>query len=162
MERKFLLGTFRVEKQDYLSGCSSLLLEILHCNDPKSRVPFTFQPDMRIRRKPDQNLSSKTVPQCNSTQQNKEEKCDVRLPWWQNFWITTIGSLSNDDGVKPRFSKSLDLQISSLNGYFKNIDAISSLVSSSSFFLFFFFTFLRCRCTTATWNLLVSRLRFIK
>ena len=81
MERKFLQGTFRVEKQDYLSRCSSLLPEILHCNYPKSRVPFTFQPDMRIRRKLDQNLSSKTVPQCNSTQHTEEEKCDARLPW---------------------------------------------------------------------------------
>ena len=26
-----------------------------------------------------------------------EEKCDVKLPWKQNFCITTIGSLSNDD-----------------------------------------------------------------
>ena len=25
-------------------------------------------------------------------------KCDVTLPWQQNFWITTIGSLSKDDG----------------------------------------------------------------
>ena len=27
-----------------------------------------------------------------------EEKCDVTLPWSQNFWIITIGSLSNDNG----------------------------------------------------------------
>ena len=27
-----------------------------------------------------------------------EGRCDVTLPWQQNFWITTIGSLSNDDG----------------------------------------------------------------
>ena len=25
------------------------------------------------------------------------EKYDVTLLWYQNFWITTIGSLSNDD-----------------------------------------------------------------
>ena len=28
---------------------------------------------------------------------NREEKCDVTLPWQQNFWMTTIGSLSSDD-----------------------------------------------------------------
>ena len=28
----------------------------------------------------------------------REEKCDVTLPWSPNFWITTVGSLSNDDG----------------------------------------------------------------
>ena len=27
-----------------------------------------------------------------------EKKCDFTLPWWQNFWITTIWSLSNDSG----------------------------------------------------------------
>ena len=26
------------------------------------------------------------------------EKCDVTLPWQQNFWITTMGDLSNDNG----------------------------------------------------------------
>ena len=29
---------------------------------------------------------------------NREEKCDVTLPWYQNFWITKTVSLSNDDG----------------------------------------------------------------
>ena len=34
-----------------------------------------------------------------------EEKCDVKLPWKQNFYITTIGSLSNDDSDdKPQKS----------------------------------------------------------
>ena len=28
---------------------------------------------------------------------NREEKCDVTLPWQQNVLITTMGSLSNDD-----------------------------------------------------------------
>ena len=32
------------------------------------------------------------------TNLNREEKCDVRLPWYQNFRITTTGNLSNDDG----------------------------------------------------------------
>ena len=26
------------------------------------------------------------------------EKCDFTLPWYQKYWITTIGSLSNEDG----------------------------------------------------------------
>ena len=30
---------------------------------------------------------------------NREEKCDVKLPWQPNFWMTTIGPrLSNDYG----------------------------------------------------------------
>ena len=29
---------------------------------------------------------------------NRELKYDVTLPWYQNFWITTIGNLSKDDG----------------------------------------------------------------
>ena len=29
---------------------------------------------------------------------NREEKSDVTLPWYQNFWITRVGSLSNEDG----------------------------------------------------------------
>ena len=29
---------------------------------------------------------------------NRELRCDVTLPWLQNFWMTTMGSLSNDDG----------------------------------------------------------------
>ena len=34
----------------------------------------------------------------NKTGPIERGQCDVTLPWWQNFWITTIGSLSNDDG----------------------------------------------------------------
>ena len=30
----------------------------------------------------------------------KEEKCDVTLPWLQNFWITSVGSLSNENDKK--------------------------------------------------------------
>ena len=29
---------------------------------------------------------------------NKEEKCDITLRWWQNFSITALWNLSNDDG----------------------------------------------------------------
>ena len=29
---------------------------------------------------------------------NREEKCDVTLPWYQNFLMTAKGSLSNNDG----------------------------------------------------------------
>ena len=29
----------------------------------------------------------------------REEKCDVKLPWWPFFWMTAIGPiLINDDG----------------------------------------------------------------
>ena len=34
------------------------------------------------------------VPPCFAI---RGEKCNVTLPWWQNFWITTKGSSSNDD-----------------------------------------------------------------
>ena len=29
---------------------------------------------------------------------NREKKCDVTLPWYQNFWIRALGSLTNEDG----------------------------------------------------------------
>ena len=29
---------------------------------------------------------------------NREEKSDVTLPWEQKFWMTTMKSLSKDDG----------------------------------------------------------------
>ena len=35
----------------------------------------------------------------------REERCDVTLPWQQNFWITTIGSLIKDDGEGKENSK---------------------------------------------------------
>ena len=31
-------------------------------------------------------------------QQNIDEKYDITLPWKQHFWITTMGSLSNNKG----------------------------------------------------------------
>ena len=34
------------------------------------------------------------VPACFSI---RGEKCNVTLPWWQNFWIRIKGSFSNDD-----------------------------------------------------------------
>ena len=34
------------------------------------------------------------VPACCAI---RGEKCNVTLPWWQNFWITTTGGSSNDD-----------------------------------------------------------------
>ena len=34
------------------------------------------------------------VPACFA---NRGEKRNFTSPWWQNFWITTIGSFSNDD-----------------------------------------------------------------
>ena len=43
MEHEFLFGIFHPEKQATFSDVS-LLLEIFRWNDPKSRVPFTFQP----------------------------------------------------------------------------------------------------------------------
>ena len=36
---------------------------------------------------------------------NGEEKPDVLLPWSQNFWITKIVSLSNDDGAARTVKK---------------------------------------------------------
>ena len=33
---------------------------------------------------------------------NREEKCDVTFPWWQNFWMTTIGSFCNGYGEQQK------------------------------------------------------------
>ena len=41
---------------------------------------------------------------------NREEKCDVTLPWQHNFWITTMGSLTNDAGnVEENWKKAIGL-----------------------------------------------------
>ena len=32
----------------------------------------------------------------------REEKCDVTLPWQQNFWMTTIGSFCNGDDEQQK------------------------------------------------------------
>ena len=29
---------------------------------------------------------------------SNRETCDFTLPWWQKFWMTTMKSLSKDDG----------------------------------------------------------------
>ena len=34
---------------------------------------------------------SQRGPGLNRRYNNKEEKCDIKLPWQQNFWTTTIG-----------------------------------------------------------------------
>ena len=34
-----------------------------------------------------------------------EEKCDVTLQWQQNFWITTMRDLSNDNGEGNELGK---------------------------------------------------------
>ena len=44
MENEFLFGIFRPEKRTTFSEVP-LLPEIFRSNDPKSHVPFTFQPD---------------------------------------------------------------------------------------------------------------------
>ena len=44
MEHEFPIGIFRLEKQAYLFRCS-LFPEIFRWNDPKGRVPFSYQPD---------------------------------------------------------------------------------------------------------------------
>ena len=38
-------------------------------------------------------------------QQNREEKCGITLAWYQLFWITTVGSLSNKNGDDNKDSK---------------------------------------------------------
>ena len=44
--KKFPFGTFRLKKQDYLFRHSIAPGNLPHQNDPKSRVPFTFQPEL--------------------------------------------------------------------------------------------------------------------
>ena len=38
---------------------------------------------------------SQRGPGLNRRYNNKEEKCDIKLPWQQNFWTTTIGKAKN-------------------------------------------------------------------
>ena len=43
---------------------------------------------------------------CMRCQENREEKCYVKLPWYPNLWMTTKGPrLSNDDGNSNENSK---------------------------------------------------------
>ena len=46
---------------------------------------------------------------------NGEQKYDVTLPWYQNFWITTIGNLTKDDGDGNENGKIQQVQISKNN-----------------------------------------------
>ena len=78
---------------------------------------------------------------------NGEEKSDVTLLWWQNFWITTIESLSNDYGDSKDNWKS--------NRFISAKQQLWTCIR-------LFYTFLSHRCTTATWNVLISRTRFTK
>ena len=39
---------------------------------------------------------------------SNREKCDVTLPWWQKFWMTTMKSLSKDDGENNENGKKSD------------------------------------------------------
>ena len=41
----------------------------------------------------------------NNNANNREEKCDVTLPWQQNFWITTTGSFCNGDGEQQKSNR---------------------------------------------------------
>ena len=65
-----------------------------------------------------------------------EEKCDVTLPWQQNFWLTTMENLSNDDGDGDDNGKK------AIGLYWQN----NHFARESRFFC----TFLSRRCKTAT------------
>ena len=65
---------------------------------------------------------------------HNKEKCDVTLPWWQHFWITTKRSLSNDDGDNAK-EKSNRFRL-----------AKQQLCTCSTLF----WTFLSRHCTTAS------------
>jgi len=79
--------------------------------------------------------------------QHREEKCDVKLPWYPNFWMTTIGPRSsNDEGD------------SNENGQKKKRFRLAKQQLCTCFSC----TFLSRRCTTGTWNPLISRARFKK
>ena len=79
MERKFLLGTFRVEKQDYLSRCSFAPRNVALQRPEKPCFIYFW-----TGYEDSQETGSKFVPQTSptmqfdTTQHNKEEKCDVR------------------------------------------------------------------------------------
>ena len=87
--------------------------------------------------------SNRGVRMCLRSRQQKiqlifnREKCDVTLPWYQNFRITTIGSFCNVDGEQQR------------NNTFRL--AKKHLCTCITLFR----TFLSRCCTTATWNFLI-------
>ena len=75
----------------------------------------------------------------------REEKCDVTLAWWENFWIPTLSNVDSDGNENGKKAISLDSKTTTLHVHhaFLNI-------------------FLNCCCTTTTWNFLISRTCFIK
>ena len=47
---------------------------------------------------------------------NREEKCDVTLPWQKNVWTTTMESLTNDAGeVEENWKKAIGLYLQNNN-----------------------------------------------
>ena len=84
-------------------------------------------------------------------QSNREEKCDVTVsPWLQNFWITTIGNLSDDNEDDGDGNKNGEKTIS-----------LDSKTTTLHVYTTLFCTFLSRRSTAMTWNFLISRVRFI-
>ena len=78
----------------------------------------------------------------------REEKWDITLPWQQHFWITTMGSLSNNnsDSKKER-PKSNQFILAELQ---------------LCICITLFCTFLSRHCKSATWNLLISLASFME
>ena len=77
-----------------------------------------------------------------SISQNREEKCDVMLPWKHYFWMTTKPMTM---AVARRMAKNVYI----------NKQQLCTCIT-------LFCTFLCRRCTATTWNFLMSRARFMK
>ena len=87
MERKFLLGTFRVEKQDYLSRCSFAPRNVALQRPEKPCFSYFW-----TGYEDSQETGSKFVPQTSPTMQfdTTQQRGEV--------WRQVRGSLSNDYG----------------------------------------------------------------
>ena len=79
-----------------------------------------------------------------STALNREEKCDVTLPWQQNLWITTTGGFLQR---RRRTAKSNRFRLAK--------EQLCTCITP-------FCTFCNRCCLTATWNFLISRARFME
>ena len=45
----------------------------------------------------------------------REEKCDVTLAWWENFWIPTLSNVDSDGNENGKKAISLDSKTTTLH-----------------------------------------------
>ena len=88
--------TYPVEVLNFIRASLCNCINCVHCDDHS--FIFVSFPQF-IYDLFHKSLTNSFIVRCHATS-NREEKCDVTLPWLQNFWITTVGSLSNENGKK--------------------------------------------------------------